>query len=301
MDQLDPEMQKKYDDARYEYDCELGDSRYAEVNGADRGSYINELTDDQCVSIAYEAKNDYTMRRELRDTFPGDTYRNLRYDCQLKDIVPEVYVLKRYKMAFECPEAKGFILQTEHGSDPVVRSNFHDTDNTVNELEEAKKKQIDSDPLIQEKKQMLGKKELYTYLPSAAVALLGLAFNFLLLLLGIAGVVATYLYFRNTVHKPMDERKAQISAEYDAKIKAYKQSGIQSRIDSLNARLAEMGQPELTKKELRWFTDKDLEHTLEEERDEDEQDDDEDNDEDNDEVDLDEDDEVDLDDEEDEE
>ena len=95
----------------------------------------------------------------------------------------------------------------------------------------------------------------------------------------------------------MDERKAQISAEYDAKIKAYKQSGIQSRIDSLNARLAEMGQPELTKKELRWFTDKDLEHTLEEERDEDEQDDDEDDDE----VDLDEDDEVNLDDEEDEE
>lgn len=283
-----PEMKEKYGFGFYLDSPSTGS--YKEVTGQEREMYINELTAAQCGELVSEAACNYNFLSSVRSTIPGDTYRNFHVDWKITDVDTDVYAVKRHKMAFDCPNGKGFIMQSEHGLEPTVYSNFRNTDDTVKILEEEKKKRIANDPMIVEKQEQKNKVVLPIYGGGAALVLLGLAFSFLLLLLGVGGLVGGYFYMRTTMDRPIEERKKQISAEYDAKIKTYVEGGIQSRIEKLNARLAEMGQPELTKKELRWFTDKDLEHTLgKETNDDDDEDEDEDEDDDEDEVNLDDD------------
>lgn len=250
---LDPEVSAHYDGYRFSPGSVLVDgahtvddeivSQYAFTEPNDR-----ELGNALAVAMA-EAETD--VKCEL----PGDHERNFRAQSAITDASFSVLAVKRYKTSFEFRDQTHFIKQFVSDKQPTIYCSARYSDTDANKIAEAKRKELDSDPVVTTNEKYANNAKLIGFGCLCFSFLLAFFLTFQMFIFGLIGAGISFAA-GSFFGKKANAQKEAINARYSSDEKDHFLKLQEKKIHLLNNRLAMMGQEPLNAQELEQFSEK---------------------------------------------
>lgn len=217
------------------------------------------LSDKQYMDYANIGANNGTFEKRLKGKLPGDKVRNFSAKWEAVDMNATVYVVDRYKLAFDCEGEKCFARQYVTSELPAVYCSKVYKDDVIEDIDTKEKNHLENDPEYQKwykicKYGLIGNVALLIL----ACILMGSAvvLGIILLLVSVAGFVVGA-----KLGKKMKAAKDSITSVYKEQRITHWTKVQNKKIELLNARFAKMGFAPLNEEELKRF-DLENKHSL---------------------------------------
>lgn len=210
------------------------------------------LSEEEHLRYASIGANDEIFEIKLRPTFPGDQQRKFRTTkWEATDMNATVYVVDRYKLAFDCDGEKCFAGQYTTSETPTIYCSKVYKDEVIAEIDAKEQNHLENDPEYQKwikicKYGLIG--DVALFILSLVLMNSSLILGILLLVVSIAGFV-----LGGKLGKKMNATKDSIKSIYKEQRESHWTKLQNKKIQLLNDRFIKMGINPLTEEELKRF------------------------------------------------